>query len=98
MLGEAEGSGREYLERWPRDRVILGSIHPYRLPDRHSGSVAWASWEPQISLGSALLISNHGHRSALFGTVALQRPMQRSPRLDVDHCVEITLLSGNTVT
>jgi hypothetical protein len=30
--GEAEGSGREYLERWPRDRVILGSIHPYRPP------------------------------------------------------------------
>lgn len=54
--GEAEGSGREYLERWPRDRVILGSIHPYRLPPaRHSGSVTClGQWEPQISLGSAL--------------------------------------------
>ena len=42
---EAEGNGREYLERWPRDRVIFGSIHPYRPPlpssqPRHSGSVA----------------------------------------------------------
>jgi hypothetical protein len=28
---EAEGIGREHLEWWPRDRVIIGSLYPYRL-------------------------------------------------------------------
>ena len=31
MWGEGEGNGREYLERWPRDRVIFESLNPYRL-------------------------------------------------------------------
>lgn len=29
--GEAEKTGREHLERWPRDRVIFESLYPYRL-------------------------------------------------------------------
>jgi len=46
--GEAEGIGREYLERWPHDRVIYGSLYPYRLP----GCLAPVAQRrgPQISL------------------------------------------------
>jgi hypothetical protein len=63
---EAEGIGREHLEWWPRDRVILGSLYSYRpLSARQPGSVGlWDLRGPQISLG-ALFISNDGHRSAL---------------------------------
>jgi hypothetical protein len=69
---DAGEAGREHLERWPRDRVILGSLYPYRPAP---SPAAWlrglvGQRGPQISPG-ALLISNNGHRSALFGPVCI---------------------------
>ena len=86
--GEAEGIGREYLERWPRDRVIFGSLYPYRLPSQ-PGSLApcvgWDSGNPRSHLTLLLLISNDGLRSALFGPVLHSKP---SP-VAVGHCAGI---------
>jgi hypothetical protein len=96
--GEAEGSGREYLERWPRDRVILGSLHPYRFPPspalwlRSLGETETPdlTWVRPFNFKSR-------PRSALFGPVVLQRS-KFTPRRGGTHCAGITPLNGNTVT
>ena len=42
MDGEAEETGGSTWNSGPRDRVIVGSLYPYRLlPARPSGSVGW---------------------------------------------------------
>jgi hypothetical protein len=90
----AEGNGREYLERWPRDRVILGSLHPYRLPPSPTlwlRSLVKQVGTPDLTSGQTLLISNH--RPGAFGPVAFQRSNVTHSR-----CPGITPLSDNTVT
>jgi hypothetical protein len=69
-----EGNGREYLERWPRDRVIFGSLYPYRLPP---SPAFWLrslveQWEPQISPGSDPCNFKPPPSGGAFGPVALQ--------------------------
>lgn len=94
--GEAEGSGREYLERWPRDRVILGIYPPLSPP---SSPALWLRSLPgTVGTPDLTWVRPFSFQTTAFGRRFSAPSRSKLPPFVVGHCAGITPpLSYNTV-